>query len=180
MTAKAVPAYVPASECDATSEFWERICSALTQNRKLFVFASLEVAAAGSGHSVTHALRRIGARPRVRLFVRNGHEWAEQLGVRTVPEPVREEDPAAGEAMHAGGGVDTVAGILQSHEAAPGQAVCIGDSEDDERVFRAFPAAITVRVTDAEQPASAAQYYVRTKNLQELLHGFADVAEGVG
>jgi trehalose 6-phosphate phosphatase len=75
---------------------------------------------------------------------------------------------------------DAVAWLLQRSGAEPEQAICIGDDQTDEDMFRRVPDAVTIRVSSDYSETTAAAYILSRTAVAEFLHGLADVAEGCG
>lgn len=73
---------------------------------------------------------------------------------------------------------EAVAWLLRRDGAVPEQAICVGDDETDEDMFRRNPTAVNIRV--AEQPGvnTAASYVIRRKDVASVLNCVGDAAEG--
>jgi trehalose-phosphatase len=75
---------------------------------------------------------------------------------------------------------DAVSWLLSRYSAVPEQAVCIGDDETDEDMFRKLTGAVRIRVTNGTETVSTvAPYCVRRDDLGQVLNGIADVAEAI-
>jgi trehalose-phosphatase len=69
--------------------------------------------------------------------------------------------------------------LLERHGASPRQAVCIGDDETDEDMFRGVPEALNIRVSKPVGRPSAARYCLERKDVPEFLLGVVDVIEAL-
>jgi trehalose-phosphatase len=69
--------------------------------------------------------------------------------------------------------------LLQKQRGLVQQAFCLGDDETDEDMFRRMHGAVTVRVTDSRDVASAATYRVERRNVDDLLEGLLDTIHGL-
>jgi trehalose-phosphatase len=74
---------------------------------------------------------------------------------------------------------DAVSWLLHRQSASPEQAVCIGDDETDEHMFRKHPDAVNVRVIDRPGISTAARYCIHRNGVASLLNGIADIAEAI-
>jgi trehalose 6-phosphate phosphatase len=74
---------------------------------------------------------------------------------------------------------DAVAWILNRNRAIAEQALCIGDDDTDEDMFRRVPEAFNIRVTSNETLSTAASYCVARSEVARVLNGVADVAEAI-
>lgn len=68
--------------------------------------------------------------------------------------------------------------LLRKHAARPEQAICLGDDETDEDMFRRLAGAVTVRVAAAGVPSSAA-YRVERRDVDDVLQGLLDTIHGL-
>jgi len=75
---------------------------------------------------------------------------------------------------------EAVSWLLERLGGQPEQAICIGDDQTDEDMFRRVPEGITLRVSDSDSEATAAAYVLRRCGVSSFLHGLADVAEAFG
>jgi trehalose 6-phosphate phosphatase len=74
---------------------------------------------------------------------------------------------------------DAVSWMLRRNSAVPEQAICFGDDETDEDMFRQVSGAVRIRVTDGQTISTAAPYCVLRDDLGRVLNGIADVAEAI-
>jgi trehalose-phosphatase len=74
---------------------------------------------------------------------------------------------------------DAVAWILNRNRAIAEQALCIGDDDTDEDMFRRVPEAFNIRVTNNESVSTVASYCVSRADVAGVLNGVADVAEAI-
>ena len=74
---------------------------------------------------------------------------------------------------------DAVSWLLNRQGGVPEQAVCIGDDESDESMFRKHPNSVNVRVINGNGSPTAAQYCIHRSGIASLLNGIADVAEAI-
>ena len=75
---------------------------------------------------------------------------------------------------------EAVAWLLSRAGGNPEQAICIGDDQTDEDMFRRLPEATTIRVSSDEGEPTAARYLFRREAVSGFLHGLADIAEAFG
>ena len=269
----ALPMNIGSGDCDTAPELWDRICSALVQHQRLFVFADFDgtlselvdiPSKAVPDPETVRALRRLLQRRRVSIAVISGrsvadvaarvglpliyagdhgveihapdfdfiHPEADSLrkrlpelsnrirqSVQHVPGALievkkfsasvhyrqvpAESVPAVRVSVRAclegspfelreGNCVfevrpcvkwdkgDAVAWLLRRSGAEPEQAICIGDDQTDEDMFRRVPEAVTIRVSSRSSERTAAAYLLRRTAIAEFLHGLADVAEACG
>jgi len=74
---------------------------------------------------------------------------------------------------------DAVQWILDRSHASPEQAICIGDDETDEDMFRRVPNAVNIRITDPRVSNSGARYCLSRHEVPAFLEGLIDVIQGV-
>lgn len=74
---------------------------------------------------------------------------------------------------------DAVQWILERSGAVSEQAICIGDDDMDEDMFRRLPEAVNIRVLNGPAPATAARYCVTRPEVSEFLHGIVEVIQGM-
>lgn len=268
-----MPLHAGSGDCPGAPELWDRICSAVVQHRRLFVFADFDgtlselvdiPSKAVLDPDTSRALHRLSMRRRVSVAVISGRSvddvaarvglpfvYAGDHGVeihapefdfiqpdadllsRRVPElsnrirlatqhipgalvevkkfsasvHYRQVSPAGVPALRDavqeclegaqfelrdGDCVfevrpavrwdkgDAVAWLLKRNGAEPEQAICIGDDQSDEDMFRRVPGAVNIRVSSAEAELTAAAYLLRRTAIAEFLNGLADVVEGCG
>ena len=74
---------------------------------------------------------------------------------------------------------DAVEWILEKSRACGEQAICIGDDETDEDMFRRLPEGINIRIQDFDDAATAAPYCIRRAEVASFLRGILDVIHGM-
>lgn len=74
---------------------------------------------------------------------------------------------------------DAVAWLLHRHDGVPEQAICIGDDETDEDMFRQNSGALNIRVVEGQAVPTVAACVLRRSNVPGVLNGVADVAEAI-
>jgi trehalose-phosphatase len=74
---------------------------------------------------------------------------------------------------------EAVRWILDRHHASPEQAICIGDDETDEDMFRRVPTAVNVRIMKPRVSMSAARYCLSRNEVPAFLEGLIDVIQGL-
>lgn len=75
---------------------------------------------------------------------------------------------------------EAVAWLLSRAGGETAQAICIGDDQTDEDMFRRLPGSITIRVSPDDTEPTAADYLLRRTAVSSFLNGLADVAEACG
>lgn len=70
--------------------------------------------------------------------------------------------------------------ILNRSGAIPEQAICLGDDETDEDMFRRLPEAVNVRVLHGANVHTSAHYCVRRPQVACFLNGIVDAVQGMG
>ncbi|MDX2150271.1 MAG: trehalose-phosphatase [Bryobacteraceae bacterium] len=71
-----------------------------------------------------------------------------------------------------------VSWLLERYGASPRQAICLGDDETDEDMFRWLPSALNIRVVDGAATATSAPFCIQRPHVAELLDGLADAVDG--
>jgi trehalose 6-phosphate phosphatase len=74
---------------------------------------------------------------------------------------------------------EAVRWFLERNGATAEQAICIGDDETDEDMFRRLPQAVNIRVLNSPNPATAAKYCVTRPEVAQFLHGILEVIHGL-
>jgi len=74
---------------------------------------------------------------------------------------------------------DAVQWILDRNHASPEQAICIGDDETDEDMFRQVPKAVNVRIMKSLSSPSAARYSLSRDEVPVFLEGLIDLIHGL-
>jgi trehalose-phosphatase len=74
---------------------------------------------------------------------------------------------------------EAVRWLLDRNGATPEQAICIGDDETDEDMFRCVPEAVNIRVLNSSNPATAARYCVTRPEVSQFLNGILEVIHGL-
>jgi trehalose 6-phosphate phosphatase len=69
--------------------------------------------------------------------------------------------------------------LVRKQRGLARQAICLGDDETDEDMFRRMPGAVTVRVTQSKDVISAATYRVERRSVDNLLEGLLDTIHGL-
>jgi trehalose 6-phosphate phosphatase len=74
---------------------------------------------------------------------------------------------------------DAVRWILERYRAVAEQAICIGDDDTDEDMFRSVPQAVNIRVLNGALSTTAAQYCITRPEVSCFLHGVLEVIHGM-
>lgn len=74
---------------------------------------------------------------------------------------------------------EAVKWILDRYAAADAQAVCLGDDETDEDMFRCLPRAVNIRVDRPSEISTSAQYCIRQDSVAELIEGLREIVQGL-
>jgi len=74
---------------------------------------------------------------------------------------------------------DAVQWVLDRYHAIPEQAICLGDDETDEDMFRRVPGAINIRVKHGAAVQTTAHYCLTRNDVPTFLEGVVDAVHGV-
>jgi trehalose-phosphatase len=74
---------------------------------------------------------------------------------------------------------DAVQWVLERYRAVADQAICIGDDDTDEDMFRRLPGAVNIRVLNGPISTTSAQYCITQPEVPGLLHGILEVIHGM-
>jgi trehalose 6-phosphate phosphatase len=74
---------------------------------------------------------------------------------------------------------DATEWILGRGGAKPQQAICLGDDETDEDMFRRVPQGINVRILDSDTSRTSAPYSLKRCEVTAFLKGVLDVIQGI-
>jgi len=74
---------------------------------------------------------------------------------------------------------EAVQWLLERNGATAAQAICIGDDETDEDMFRRVPQAVNIRVLNNPNSTTAAKYCVTRSEVAQFLRGILEVIHGL-